>query len=71
MLKKSIPTYHTRAMKRSLMTKYGIVATMLFCYKELTGDDSAAVNTHTGEIDKIVKLILELEDPVVLDYGAG
>ena len=39
--------------------------------RELTGDDSAAMNVHKEEIDERIKLILELEDPeVVLDLRA-
>ena len=75
--KESIPTYHTRAMKRSLMAKYGRVAPRMkpailrSFYRELNGDDSAAMNVHEEEIDERVKLILELEDPeVVLDLRA-
>ncbi|CAB4024057.1 Hypothetical predicted protein [Paramuricea clavata] len=76
-VKKQIPTFHTRAMRQSLMQKYGRVApnkkpaVLRSLYRVLTDDSSAATNEHTAEIDERVRLILDMEDPdVVLDLRA-
>ncbi|CAB3995273.1 Hypothetical predicted protein [Paramuricea clavata] len=73
-VKKQIPTFHTRAMRQSLMQKYGRVApnikpaVLRSLYRDLTDDSSAATNEHMAEIDERVRLILDMEDPnVVLD----
>ena len=76
-VREQIPTFHTRAMRRSLLQKYGRVApnikpaVMRSLYRELTGDSFAAANEHIAEIDKRVRLLLDMEDPdVVLDLRA-
>ena len=76
-VREQIPTFHTRAMRRSLLQKYGRVApnikpaVMRSLYRELTGDSSAAANEHIAEIDERVRLLLDMEDPdVVLDLRA-
>ena len=76
-VKKQIPTFHTRTMRRSLMQKYGRVApnikpaVLRSLYRDLTDDSSAATNQHTAEVDERVRLILDMEDPdVVLDLRA-
>ena len=75
-VREQIPTFHTRAMRRSLSQKYGRVApnikpaVMRSLYRELTGDSSAAAYEHIAEIDKRVGLPLDMEDPDVLDLRA-
>ena len=59
-VKQAIPTFHTRAMRRSLMQRYGRVtsnvkpAILRNLYRELTGDMSAATNEHEAQIDERV-----------------
>ena len=72
-----IRTFHTRAMRHSLLHKYGRVApnikpaVMRSLYRELTGDSSAAANEHIAEIDERVRLLLDMEDPdIVLNLRA-
>ena len=76
-VKQAIPTFHTRAMRRSLMQRYGRVTSnvkpAILCniYIELTGDMSAATNEHKAQIDERVRLLLDMEDPdIVLDLRA-
>lgn len=73
-VKEQIPIFHTRAMRQSLMQKYGRVAPNIkpailrSLYQDVTGDSSAAVNVHEAEIDESVRLLLDMEDPdVVID----
>lgn len=66
-VKPLLPQYHTRAMRKSLLSKYGHVsssvkpAVLRAFYKDLTGDSSAASNVDEAEIDKRVQLILDME----------
>ena len=64
MLKAALTKYGRMAptMKKSVLRKW---------YKELTGDNSAALNMHEAGIDERVRLVLEMEDPnIILDLRA-
>ena len=70
-IKPLLPQYHTRAMRKSLLSKYGCVSSGIKLamlrpfYKNLTGDSCAASNLTEVEIDERVQLILDMkpEDP--------
>ena len=64
----SIPTYHTRAMRRQFMDQVKLLSGSQVpphvCrnkYRSLTGDNSAEITS--SEIDKRIKLALETNDP--------
>ena len=67
-IKRDIPVYHTRSMRRELVSKYGKVtpkvkpAILRSLYKELTGDLSSSTNEHESEIDSRVHQLIEMED---------
>ena len=73
-VKPLLPQYHTRAMRKSLWSKYGLVAASVkpavlrTLYQDLAGDSSAASNLDEAEIDRRVQLILDMEpeDPNTL-----
>ena len=60
LIKPLLPQYHTRAMQKSLLSKYGCVssgvkpAVLRAFYKDLTGDSCVASNLTEAEIDKRV-----------------
>ncbi len=64
-IKPHIPTYHTRAMRRALFTKFGRVsssvkpAILRYFYRDLTGDSSAASNLCEAEMDQRVHQLLD------------
>ena len=67
-IKPTLPTYSTRAMRKGVFSKFGLLTSntlkpaVLRCvYQELTGDASAATNTHEDEITEQVTLILDME----------
>ena len=68
-LKKDIPQYHTRAMKRVMYEKFGLVtpstkkSVLRHLYKDLVGDCSASANLSESEIDERVAALFELEEP--------
>ena len=67
-LKKDIPQYHTRAMKRVMYEEFGLVtlstkkSVLRHLYKDLVGDCSASVNLSESEIDERVAALFELEE---------
>ena len=71
-VKEKIRTFHTKAMRRSLLQKYVRVApnikpaVMHSLYRELTSDSSATANEHTAQIDERVRHLLDMEDPDVV-----
>ena len=66
-IKPLLPQYYTRAMKRSLFTKFGRVtrgikpAVLRAYYREISGDCSSSSNLVEAEIDKRVQLVLDME----------
>ena len=66
-IKPLLPQYHTRAMKRSLFSKFGRVtkgvkpAILRAFYREISNDCSASSNLLEAEIDKRVQLVLDME----------
>ena len=62
-IKSSIPAYHTRAMRKIMFDKFGLVsknmnkAILWHFYRDLTGDKSEK------EVDERVDLLFELEEP--------
>ena len=69
---KKIPTFHTRAMRNVLFTKFGRISPSVkpymlrYLYSELTGDSSSADTTDQAEIDDRVCQKIELEDPDII-----
>ena len=66
-LKKDLPTYHTRAMRREFIHTFGTVthakaAFLREAYRRLTGDASAPSTAEQREIDQRVCELLETED---------
>ena len=66
-----LPSYKTRAMRITAFRKFGRItpgmspANFRYMYKELTGDYSASCNLDQSEIEKRVKLAIDMEDPDV------
>ena len=70
--KAEIPTFHNRAMKTALASKFGSVSLGMkllhALYRELTNDASAPTNHNETEIDERMRIILEIEDAdIVVD----
>jgi len=67
-LKKDIPEYHTRAMRRDAFELFGLVSpstkksVVRRLYKELLCDSSAPANLSQEEIDQRVQTMFDLED---------
>ena len=68
-LKKDIPVFHTRAMRREAFEMFGLAtpstkkSVLQHLYKELVGDSSASANVQQAEIDERVAAMFELEEP--------
>ena len=67
-LRKKLPTYHTRAMRRDFIHSFGRYtnskpAILREVYRTLTGDASSASTTAQEEVDTRVEKLLETEDP--------
>ena len=68
-LKKCIPQYHTRAMRRAAYEKFGLImpstkkSVMRHLYKDFVGDATASSNLSESEIDERVAALVELEEP--------
>ena len=67
-LRKKLPTYHSRAMRREFINSFGRYtnskpAFLREAYRRLTGDAAAASTTEEEEVDKRVAKLLEMEDP--------
>ena len=68
-LKKQIPQYHTRAMRREVYNKFGLTTSSIkksvlrHLYKDLVSDSSASTNLTEHEIDERVASLFELEEP--------
>ena len=67
-IKHMLPVFKTRAMRRAAFARFGRVthkissAAFNDMYKELTSHQSAATNTDQAEIEKGVKMIVDMED---------
>ena len=73
-VKEMLPVYKTRAMRSAAFNKFGRLSSNLtpiafrYIYKDLTGDHSAPANLDQAEIEKRVRLLVDMEDAdVVLD----
>ena len=73
-VKEMLPVYKTRAMRSAAFNKFGRLSSNLtpiafrYFYKDLTGDHSAPANLDQAEIEKRVRLLVDMEDAdVVLD----
>ena len=64
-LRKTLPTYHTRAMRRHSFGRYtnSKPAILREVYRSLTGDASSAATTAQEEVDARVAKLIESEDP--------
>lgn len=67
-LLKTLPKYHTRAMRREFLSLFGRsihskTAFLREAYRRLTGDCSASLTADESEVDKRVSDILDNEDP--------
>ena len=71
-IRKDIPTFHTRAMRRQFFHLVGRMSPkskphlLRAMYQSLTGDQSAARTTPENEIDERVSEFLSMEDPDVI-----
>lgn len=70
-LRKKLPTYHTRAMRREFIDSFGRFtsskpAFLREAYRRLTGDASAASTTEQDEVDKRIAKLLDTEDPELI-----
>ena len=67
-IKNMLPVFKTRAMRRAAFRRFGRLTPKLssvafnYMYKELTGDQSAAKNIDQAEIERRVKMIVDMED---------
>ena len=67
-LRKKLPTYHTRAMRRDFIHSFGRYTNskpgiLREVYRTLTGDASSASTTAQEEVDARVEKLLETQDP--------
>jgi hypothetical protein len=65
---KTLPVYHTRAMRREFVSSFGLAtncsaAFLRQAYNRLTGDHSAADSSKQAEVDSRIAQILDEEDP--------
>ena len=67
LIENNVPTFHTRAMRRAIFTKFGRIAPSIkpsvlrYFYCDLTGDASAANTAEEAELDLRVKQFIEME----------
>ena len=67
-IKNMLPVFKTRAMCKAAFRRFGRLTPKLssvafnYMYKELTGDQSAAKNIDQAEIERRVKMIVDMED---------
>ena len=71
-IKKSLPAFHSRAMRKAMYSKYGRIcptikpATLRYLYHDLTGDNSMSENLHEAEIDKRMHQLVDMEDSEII-----
>ncbi|CAG2252662.1 GATM [Mytilus edulis] len=66
-LRKSLPVYHSRAMRREFLSLFGRTisnksAFLREAYRRLTGDQSASLTASQTEVDRRISEILDNED---------
>lgn len=71
LLKQELPSYHTRAMRRSFIRKASLICNLKakdarFIYKQLSGDSAEAETADQKEIDARVYQAFEMEDPDII-----
>ena len=68
-LKADMPEYHTRAMRRAMFDKFGLVtknvkkSVLRHFYRDLTGDRATSPSISEKEVDERLSALLELEEP--------
>lgn len=67
----TIPTYHTRAMRKQFVHDFQLFVhmepkVMREMYRCLTGDSSASTNLSEATVDERIQRILQLQDPDIL-----
>ena len=68
-LKASLPEYHTRAMRRAMFEKFGLVtknvkkSVLRHFYRDLTGDCATSPSISEKEVDERLSALFELEEP--------
>ena len=70
-LRQSLPTYHTRAMRREFISSFGAMtgtksAILREAYRRLTGDAAAPNCLVEKQVDERVRELLEFEDPEII-----
>lgn len=70
-MKQELPSYHTRAMRRSFIRKASLICNLKakdarFIYKQLSGDSAEAETADQKEIDARVYQAFEMEDPDII-----
>ena len=72
-LKADMPQYHTRAMRRVMFDKFGLVtknvkkSVLHHFYCDLTGDRTVSPSPSEKEVDEILSALFELEEPDLYD----
>ena len=65
----SMPEYHTRAMRRAMFEKFGLVtknvkkSVLSHFYRDLTGDRATSPSVSEKEVDERLSALFELEEP--------
>jgi len=71
-IKKELPEYHTREIRRALFEKFGRISShvkpyaLRYVYRALTSDCSAPAYAAEAEVDRRVLQIVEMEDPDIV-----
>ena len=71
-IKKSLPVFHSRAMRKAMYLKYGRIcptikpATLRYLYHDLTGDNSVSANLDEAEIDHRMHQLIDMEDSEII-----
>ncbi|CAG8559872.1 42298_t:CDS:2 [Gigaspora margarita] len=65
-----LPQFFTRYMRRHIFAKYSLItkitpSVLRYLYHDLVGDSSAVDNSYSAEVDKRVRIMLELGDPEI------
>ena len=67
-----LPVYRTRAMRKAAFNRFGRLTaginSVAFHYmsKQLTGDQSGAINFDQSELEKRVKMVIDMEDADII-----
>lgn len=70
-IERSLPVYHTRAMRREAIHSFGRLcsakpAVLREVYRRLAGDSSASTNVDQAQVDEHVRLALDCEDEEII-----